>query len=403
MKFKQRFTSLKLVQKMFRLYNEVRVFAARCLNHKKIVVISDSNIISIPISIRLQSVALGLVVCCMLWVSYSTGKYFAFETIISEKDREIWNSSLTNEDLQYQVRDLNNNLQELSRYFASVKAYEQAPDNQVSQQTDKQTAKLADANRGDVTIVANAKKTPIETQKQTVAESEENKNQNDENVRNILRDIRKKVGERISGLESIIDMTGVNIKTVASHNLRLKEVMEERNQSSNAQGGPFIPVSTNSFFDNNRFESEIDYLLELEKIIHSFPIASPLQNYYVSSRFGRRVDPIRRTIAVHSGLDMVGKYGSAVHSSAPGKVIFAGRKGAYGYYVELRHASGITTRYGHLKEIKVRSGEQIRRGQIIGLQGNTGRSTGSHLHYEVRLNGKAIDPYNFLKAGRYVF
>jgi murein DD-endopeptidase MepM/ murein hydrolase activator NlpD len=119
----------------------------------------------------------------------------------------------------------------------------------------------------------------------------------------------------------------------------------------------------------------------------------------LSSRFGKRGDPFRKTAAMHYGLDMPGALGTPILASAPGVVRFAGRAGSYGEMVEIDHDGALTTRYAHLSRILVRSGARVERGQAVALMGSTGRSTGSHLHFEVRIDGRAVDPLPYLVAG----
>ena len=117
----------------------------------------------------------------------------------------------------------------------------------------------------------------------------------------------------------------------------------------------------------------------------------------INNEFGFRRNPFGgRTYEFHPGLDIDGEKGDDVLAPANGTVIKAGGQGGYGNMIEIDHGSGLTTRYGHLSKIGVQVGDSIQRGQLIGLIGSTGRSTGPHLHYEVRLNDKAINPRRFL-------
>jgi murein DD-endopeptidase MepM/ murein hydrolase activator NlpD len=116
----------------------------------------------------------------------------------------------------------------------------------------------------------------------------------------------------------------------------------------------------------------------------------------LSSRFGRRGDPFRRTAAMHYGLDMPGRLGTPVLAAAPGVVHFAGNAGSYGEMVEIEHDGAFATRYAHLSRILVQPGSAVEQGQPIALMGSTGRSTGSHLHFEVRIAGRAVDPLPWL-------
>jgi murein DD-endopeptidase MepM/ murein hydrolase activator NlpD len=119
----------------------------------------------------------------------------------------------------------------------------------------------------------------------------------------------------------------------------------------------------------------------------------------VTSPFGVRPDPFLGTPAMHTGIDLGGHVGEPVHATAAGTISIAGRDGGYGNLVEINHGNGLSTRYGHLSEIDVKVGQKVRTGQVIGKIGSTGRSTGPHLHYETRVNGQAVNPQKFLRAG----
>lgn len=175
-----------------------------------------------------------------------------------------------------------------------------------------------------------------------------------------------------------------------------------------AQGGPFVPFrkpEPDESFEAvvTALHSQLDHWDQLRGIVRSLPLAAPLDEYYVSSSFGRRRDPINHRWAMHAGLDLGAPMRSPVYSPAPGLVTYAGWKGRFGRMVEIDHGSGIVTRYGHLRKVTVKRGETVGYRQKIGLLGSSGRSTGPHLHYEVEVNGKRIDPARFLQAGKHVF
>ncbi len=115
----------------------------------------------------------------------------------------------------------------------------------------------------------------------------------------------------------------------------------------------------------------------------------------MTSGFGIRRDPFRHTIAMHAGVDFKSDLNSAVYATADGKVNIAGWEGAYGRMVEIVHDNGVATRYAHLNSITVAVGDRVKRGDMVGRLGNTGRSTGPHLHYETRVRGRAVDPVQF--------
>ncbi len=140
----------------------------------------------------------------------------------------------------------------------------------------------------------------------------------------------------------------------------------------------------------------------LQSSMISIPSQKPVEQVSLTSGFGVRSDPFRGGRAMHAGVDIPGPLGTPIYATADAIVGRAGWIGGYGNMIELEHGKGIQTRYGHLSSIQVIPGAHIKRGQLIGLMGSTGRSTGSHLHYEVRLDGKAVNPIPFLRTADYL-
>ena len=137
----------------------------------------------------------------------------------------------------------------------------------------------------------------------------------------------------------------------------------------------------------------------LARVMPYLPLRRPLPaRAEVTSGFGQRVDPFMGRMALHTGLDMREEYGAPVRVTAAGTVITAGWSGGYGNMVEVDHGNGLATRYGHLSAILVSEGQAVTAGAVVGKLGSTGRSTGPHLHYEVRVDGDAVDPVRFLRA-----
>ncbi|MEP9402679.1 M23 family metallopeptidase [Sphingomonas sp. VNH70] len=137
----------------------------------------------------------------------------------------------------------------------------------------------------------------------------------------------------------------------------------------------------------------------IEQAAISIPSFQPVAHMAFTSNFGVRSDPFRGTAAMHAGVDIPGPIGTPVYATADGIISRAERAGGYGNLIEVNHGKGIATRYGHLSKILVSEHARVKRGQLIGLMGSTGRSTGSHLHYEVRIDGSAVNPAPYLQAG----
>jgi murein DD-endopeptidase MepM/ murein hydrolase activator NlpD len=172
-----------------------------------------------------------------------------------------------------------------------------------------------------------------------------------------------------------------------------------------AVGGPFVPARLpgnagpfeRQLHRINLTRAQID---RLNRTLAAVPYRKPvIGQVEFTSGFGIRSDPFLGRPAMHTGLDFRASTGDPVRATAYGKVIAAGWQGGYGKMVEIDHGNTLTTRYGHLSEINVKVGDIIRIGQVIGAVGSTGRSTGPHLHYETRIDGDAVDPQKFLRAG----
>lgn len=131
----------------------------------------------------------------------------------------------------------------------------------------------------------------------------------------------------------------------------------------------------------------------------SLPARRPLDSFRYTSPFGVRTDPFRGVTAQHNGVDLAAPTGTPVHATADGMVTEAGAASGYGNLIQLDHGAGVQTRYGHLSRILVARGQRVLKGDVIGLVGSTGRSTGSHLHYEVRVAERAINPLPYMAVG----
>lgn len=170
-------------------------------------------------------------------------------------------------------------------------------------------------------------------------------------------------------------------------------------------GGPFVPVKLSpdagaferQLYRINTTRAQVD---RLNRTLALVPYRKPvIGEVEFTSGFGVRSDPFLGRPAMHTGLDFRAASGDPVRATASGKVVSSGWMGGYGRMVEIDHGNGLSTRYGHLSEIGVKVGDLIKIGQVIGAVGSTGRSTGPHLHYETRIDGDAVDPQKFLRAG----
>lgn len=170
-------------------------------------------------------------------------------------------------------------------------------------------------------------------------------------------------------------------------------------------GGPYVPIKLGA--DAGLFERQLyrvnvtrAQVDRLNRTLALVPYRKPvIGEVEFTSGFGVRNDPFLGRPAMHTGLDFRAATGDPIRATANGKVVSSGWAGGYGRMVEIDHGNGLATRYGHMSEIHVKIGDQVKIGQVIGAVGSTGRSTGPHLHYETRIEGEAVDPQKFLRAG----
>ena len=205
---------------------------------------------------------------------------------------------------------------------------------------------------------------------------------------------------RLSTLETLnqrIDFLENIFKKTKSFSLtKLSKVSEEKNI-----GGPLEELGKDDMIANDIYEKS-SHFETLRNRFLSVPLSGPMDKYYVTSAYGYRKDPYTKRRAFHKGIDLGAPWGTEIKSTAAGKVSFVGRYGSYGKSVFVDHGFGIETRYAHLSKIFVQEGQDLSLGESVGKIGNTGRSTGKHLHYEIKIKNKSRNPSPFLREGRNV-
>ena len=218
--------------------------------------------------------------------------------------------------------------------------------------------------------------------------------------KNVIARLTLTTVDEIGVLEKFISRTGIQPKQL---------ITGKKRTSTLGQGGPFLEVrqgnEPGAFLKSSIdiLGARLDRLSKLKRLVGVIPFSPPLEHFSISSHFGKRRDPINKRWAMHYGLDLTGFKKANVYATSPGKVVKSGHKGKYGKFIEIDHGGGFKTRYGHLYKTLVKRGQEVNFRQKIGLLGNSGRSTGSHLHYEVTHNGKQKNPWRFIKAGKYVY
>lgn len=223
---------------------------------------------------------------------------------------------------------------------------------------------------------------------------------------------RQRQNEMLDELEQAVAMSfGPLEKIVGKTDLDVDSLIATVRSNYSGVGGPLTGVSVNTRSIDGPSEGRFDKLmLNIDRMnlmrvaVEKLPVAMPLRDAFrFTSPFGNRHDPKGRGVRMHAGVDMAGPRGTPIYSTADGVVVAAERESGYGNVVKIRHDFGLETVYGHLNRIRVAVGQQVSRGVQIGDMGSTGRSTGSHLHYEVRVNDQPVNPMTYLEAAEDVF
>jgi murein DD-endopeptidase MepM/ murein hydrolase activator NlpD len=210
--------------------------------------------------------------------------------------------------------------------------------------------------------------------------------------RTLLTSLEETYRSKAQRMRGVLTDLGVDTKKIAPP------------AAKSGTGGPFVaalPPFNATAFDRQLYSVKIARaeIEQLSRSLVNIPVRKPVAGDEIMSGFGVRVDPFLNRPAMHTGLDFRADVGDPIQVTANGTVTVAGWSGGYGKMVEVDHGNGFATRYGHMSEIDVKVGQQVKIGQSLGKVGTTGRSTGPHLHYETRIDGEAVDPQKFLSAG----
>lgn len=236
-----------------------------------------------------------------------------------------------------------------------------------------------------------------------------------------LTDVKASQGELVARLNDRAT-AGVNqVEAVIKETgLDLEQLLANADPDGGpAIGGPLVPIAFANFAGRQvaaldmgadpfyeavaNTEQQLDRWATLQHALSRIPLIAPIDEFSVSSAFGARKDPFTGQAAFHEGIDLAAPIKTQIRAPAPGRVTRVGYWGSYGLMVEIDHGFGMVTRYGHLLSTPLKRGQQVTFRQDVGLVGSSGRSTGSHVHYEVLFNGNLQDPAKFVKAGRYVY
>ncbi len=381
---------------------------------RSIIIISDHKTQHVPFSAALQ---LGIVLAVMTfvgWASFSSGSYMAAQKVLQEKERKLAQTSEENARVEAEFGLLKVDLMKLAQDGKNTKSVEvqKLLDEHYPEEGNSPAAQANAATEDKYSAVFKR----IDFLENKVKDLQATHDA-------LMADIRATTGGKIKELEQVIARTGMPGQTLERAAEAKRSQDEQRREkygriektgavnnnnnnssaNSDAQGGPYEPVPKTSVLREKETELYFNLrrMMALNDIVTAMPLDAPMadNDYHQTSGFGTRVDPFRGVLGFHSGVDLAGHEGEKVVATNDGRVEFAGWKTAYGNVIDVKHEYGLSTRYAHLSRILVQPDQMVKKGQIIGVQGSTGRSTGAHVHYEVRYNGVAVNPGNFLKAG----
>ncbi len=389
----------------------------RLLKTRKILVVTDQSVDYYPLGRGVQLATVLAVISFISWASYSTGSYMAAKSQIREKDKEISEYAEANRKIESEFAMLKRDFSRMAQNGSAPREgeYEKYILGQYEKDKLAGVKELAYGNSfgGNSGSLMHDRVNFLEKRVEDLKKEKQE----------FVDAVFKVTKGRITRLQGAIGLTGLNSKALERKEDELSrrdvhtddsEDVGDENALANAvttghpaangpQGGPYIPMETSKLSKKEiQVFEQLDTMETLERVVGKLPLAIPMKQGKYTSGFGSRYDPFTGRLARHMGIDFSGPTGAPVYATQNGRVVTSGWKGSYGNTIDIQHALGVSTRYGHLSRIMVSSGDIIKKGQLIGIQGSTGRSTGPHLHYEVRYYDKPLNPTNFIKAGQNV-
>lgn len=429
----------------------------RWLPERQIHIRTEGHVKYFRVSTGFQATSIGLLIGALLWTGFSSWSYTQHRETVKLKNNEISNGLLayhsllgevagyqkkfteTMEDLESNHRvtiglieknsSLHQSLNSVSKKLVATQteremvesAREQLKDNlsQIENRL-RDTASRNFSLKDNLSSVENSLQSVLEERNKALFEgarlNSELKGLENKRRREIAA-LENRLGQLQDDQESAVDrLTQKAVQTIENHEKIIElagidaaKLLKADTSLPEGQGGPFIPASSDNKpgadlranLDN--LDNYLSRVEGLQSVLARLPLTAPLDSYRITSSFGKRRDPKNKKWSAHYGLDMASHKKANIYTPAAGKVTFAGWKGNYGRMIEIDHGAGVKTRYGHLHKILVKRGQKIKFRDKIALLGNSGRSTGAHLHYEIVFNGKSKNPTKFFKAGRHVF
>lgn len=376
--------------------------------------------ISIPSWV--QMMILSALIIAMLWVIVTSFHFLSRDLILEKKDETIRNMEVQVDDISDDMTILQRNILERTRQLEERQRYLEA-----LLEHDPIDPLLAPVSNnlemGPFLPLENGEETDAEETNDIISSLipvEEMKTITDvrfqaieDGQQKVAVAIMAHVKQNMQTLDAMVKETGLTSSDLLAH-FDEENDSQSQNTDSHAMGGPFVPSNNIATLNADALAGDPlqQTIIDLNQqwmdmrnaftSLDSMPSIEPSNNYYISSRFGPRTDPIRKVAAVHYALDMAGPAGSSIFATAKGVAVKARNWGPYGNMVEIDHGNGFKTRYGHMQNINIKEGQTVELGQVIGKMGCTGRCTSTHVHYEVWFGDRPRDPSPFLRVSENV-
>jgi murein DD-endopeptidase MepM/ murein hydrolase activator NlpD len=410
----------------------VAAFIRRTFPERHIIFKDHRRVVCLKVRTSHQLVAAGALAGCVAWALVATGAYIYGAAVLASKEKEIAVRAAEIDDMKTNYQAAFGKLDEFQSIFSGITCEITDIQDSLLRITEKSVSAPKAARGSMPHLDADPNKCRAGSAAGSVRVAETaGESEDTSRIVGVLTEtsrpgsdrdtLERRVSQLTLSLEKLrethgaflrhsADLTAMRIgeleRTLASVGVSAR-LAGDVGGGKFGRGGPFVALPhagapSDDFNPVSLFNSHADRLDNLASVMKSLPLASPLDDYEMTSPFGARNDPINALSGIHEGLDMGASTGTPVEATGDGQVVWAGWRDRYGNLVEIDHGNGLRTRYGHLSKVMVANGAHVARGSIIGLVGETGRTTGPHLHYEVRIGEQATNPMKFIVAGQNV-
>lgn len=407
MRYKRRQTRLRPIK--YQATEDKKFFS-----EKEFIIRSNGQMKVFKISPRLQAIVFFIMIAAALWSAYSYRMYSVSDKIISYQEKKLDETRSAYVDLMSDFVSVHKNVtsmvqllgtpeeqkaEDIDMYLRKAEVIEE----RIRQITENEEW-IDEKDFGDQSALKDA-----EIDRDVAIKTNSLLKQKIEHLEGVISSLQAFELDVLKKIETISDKEIDKVKsTISTVNGELKKRGKYFNPLANSKkdnkGGVYVPDSLSSLENPEltaqaaKTFSSLEDNLYYKEALKKVPLGKPVWSYWLSSPFGKRKDPFNSRSARHKGVDLASNTGNKIKTMAEGKVTRAGWATGYGKVIEIDHGNGFKTKYGHLNKIYVKKGQLVAQNDAIGEVGNTGRSTGPHLHYEILYNGAHLDPMVFMKA-----